>query len=434
VAGAFRHGMSGASEQLSCPDLIGCLLPCCKGYLCWYVLAQRSRNSHCSSSLPPERAAAASSPGVTKVGYSNISPTNAERFTLSTSSPPSTHAIRVPRPSLEGNFLEEACHGCIIARAENPRILGSGRAGSGKSVLSWDSETTVLAVSNRNPFVCSAYLTLQGVDALDREGRRWPCGSVRSDEGSADRVVTFVIVVESWSFLSLAYVPGRRFPRRCFFSGLQRLEDNPSKALTTPSPMSSAHPIRPPGCKSLMPVSLIGAFPLPTAKGPFLCTQGVGGHLTHFFAESYHAIDFRCDCDTPVLSVGDGVVSEISMRHCCSGIHAAHLEMWNLLALRLDSGYIVEYLHVLPGSARVRKGDRVREGEEVCRSGDVGFAPEPHLHVELHDASDPGGPSVPLLFNPVAPFLPRAGFWYSAIGEVPSAFGSVPHRGESGEN
>merc|ERR1719161_1966229 len=124
------------------------------------------------------------------------------------------------------------------------------------------------------------------------------------------------------------------------------------------------------------------AFPLPSERGPFLCTQGVGGHLTHFFPESYHAIDFRCDVGTPVLSVGNGVVIEVSAKHKCSGIHAAHLAMWNSVSVRLDSGYVVEYLHILPASVTVSKGDRVSEGQVLCQTGDIGFAAEPHLHIE----------------------------------------------------
>lgn len=47
--------------------------------------------------------------------------------------------------------------------------------------------------------------------------------------------------------------------------------------------------------------------------GPFLCSQGVGGGLTHFAHPStFHAIDFECDVGTPVVAVADGVVVEIS--------------------------------------------------------------------------------------------------------------------------
>ncbi|CAJ1441562.1 unnamed protein product [Effrenium voratum] len=124
-------------------------------------------------------------------------------------------------------------------------------------------------------------------------------------------------------------------------------------------------------------------FPLPEEFGPYLCTQGVGGHLTHFFPESYHAIDFRCANHTPVLSIGDGVVKEIAESHKCGGIHAAHLAVWNSISVLLASGIVVEYLHTLPGSARVKVGEEVRRGQVLCESGDIGFAPEPRLGANL---------------------------------------------------
>jgi len=163
-------------------------------------------------------------------------------------------------------------------------------------------------------------------------------------------------------------------------------------------------------------------FPLPAACGPYLCTQGVGGHLTHFFPESYHAIDLRCGCRTPVLCIGDGVVQEVVERHHCGGIHAANLASWNAVSVRLDCGLVAEYLHTSAGSALVKAGDAVRRGQVLCETGDVGFAPEPHLHIELHDADDAEGPSVPLRFGEGrSAFVPVAGRWYSAEGEVPPA-------------
>eukprot|EP00434_Breviolum_minutum_P001561 symbB.v1.2.001378.t1/scaffold67.1/size356791/4 len=168
-----------------------------------------------------------------------------------------------------------------------------------------------------------------------------------------------------------------------------------------------------------LPQELQGfGFPLPEETGPYLCTQGVGGHLTHFFPESYHAIDLRCANHTPVLSIGEGVVKEIAESHKCGGIHAANLAKWNSISILLSSGLIVDYLHTMPGTARVKVGDPVHRGQVLCYSGDIGFAPEPHLHVEIHSAADPDGPSLPWSFGEGV--VPVAGFWYSGRGEVPA--------------
>ncbi|OLQ07632.1 hypothetical protein AK812_SmicGene8972 [Symbiodinium microadriaticum] len=72
---------------------------------------------------------------------------------------------------------------------------------------------------------------------------------------------------------------------------------------------------------------------------------------------------------TPVLSIGDGIVKEIAQTHKCGGIHAANLAKWNSvsvssrnkeqtaivhLAVVLESGIIVDYLHILADTARVQ--------------------------------------------------------------------------------
>ena len=37
-------------------------------------------------------------------------------------------------------------------------------------------------------------------------------------------------------------------------------------------------------------------FPLPEETGPYLCTQGVGGHLTHFFPVTWRYDTQLFDC------------------------------------------------------------------------------------------------------------------------------------------
>ena len=69
-----------------------------------------------------------------------------------------------------------------------------------------------------------------------------------------------------------------------------------------------------PDMENTVPVARFSQFPL-GGDGPFLCTQGIGGRLTHFFPESYHAFDLRCAIGTPILAMADGVVAEA--QHIC---------------------------------------------------------------------------------------------------------------------
>jgi murein DD-endopeptidase MepM/ murein hydrolase activator NlpD len=168
-------------------------------------------------------------------------------------------------------------------------------------------------------------------------------------------------------------------------------------------------------------------FPLP-APGPYLCTQGCGGMLTHYFAQSFHAFDFRCPVGTPLLAMADGVITILSEEATASGIHCDNLYRWNAIGLRTERGITVMYVHIQPHSALVALGDTVREGQPLCLSGNIGFSPEPHVHIEAHVAAQGAakGHSVPLYLlanasspgEPLAPYIPEAGRYYGPHGVV----------------
>eukprot|EP00913_Durusdinium_trenchii_P022269 g20923.t1 len=232
----------------------------------------------------------------------------------------------------------------------------------------------VFSVVNAKPYPAFTYLTfLQSV--VDRHGARFEPGLTRSDGGKEE----------------LATNLGR--------NGAASPAELDSDAEEEEEPFG---------------------FPLPDEKGPYLCTQGVGGHLTHFFPESYHAIDLRCANHTPVLSIGAGVVKEICQSHKCGGIHAANLAKWNSISVLLSCGLIVDYLHVMPGCAQVQVGDHVQCGQVLGESGDIGFAPEPRLgEDEGWPVWSAWGPSVPVRFG-ASGFVPVAGSYYISTGEVPA--------------
>ena len=100
---------------------------------------------------------------------------------------------------------------------------------------------------------------------------------------------------------------------------------------------------------------------------------------------------------------------------CDQGVIAPPLQVH----LETDS-LIVVYVHIMPRSAVVAPGQRVKAGDELCRAGDIGFAPEPHLHMEVHSCGDLFGPSIPFAFSAGAglpSFVPCAEKWYSQDGE-----------------
>jgi peptidase M23-like protein len=59
----------------------------------------------------------------------------------------------------------------------------------------------------------------------------------------------------------------------------------------------------------------------------------------------------------------------------------------NSITLDLGHGQFAHYLHLQPGSLRVKTGDRVRRGQVLARIGNSGDARGPHLHFEVATAS-----------------------------------------------
>jgi hypothetical protein len=59
----------------------------------------------------------------------------------------------------------------------------------------------------------------------------------------------------------------------------------------------------------------------------------------------------------------------------------------NTITLDLGGSQFAYYLHLQPGSLRVKAGDRVRRGQVIAHIGASGDAREPHLHFEVTTSS-----------------------------------------------
>lgn len=72
----------------------------------------------------------------------------------------------------------------------------------------------------------------------------------------------------------------------------------------------------------------------------------------------------------------------------------------NWLALDVGGGRYAFYAHLIPGSIRVRAGQRVRRGEVLGRLGNSGNSVGPHLHFHVGDAPTlNGGEGQPYVFS-----------------------------------
>jgi len=72
----------------------------------------------------------------------------------------------------------------------------------------------------------------------------------------------------------------------------------------------------------------------------------------------------------------------------------------NTITLDLGGGQFAYYMHLQPGSLRVKVGNRVRRGQVLALVGDSGDAREPHLHFEVTTSSKLlAGEGVPYLID-----------------------------------
>ena len=171
----------------------------------------------------------------------------------------------------------------------------------------------------------------------------------------------------------------------------------------------------------------------------YFCSQSEHGQLTHYFAGNHHAIDFACPIGTMLHSPVDGTVVQVNDMdggegHEVSGIAATNMFYWNSIMLRVDddqSPLFVELVHIQTKSCVVKCGERVRRGQYLCRSGSVGFSPEPHVHMAAYLSAENAAATVRFRFKRRAgrasgeetgescrAFVARAGGWYTSSGLV----------------
>jgi hypothetical protein len=104
---------------------------------------------------------------------------------------------------------------------------------------------------------------------------------------------------------------------------------------------------------------------------------------------SYHAYD------VPILGVADGKIVAVKDGLPENVPHTEKLAVAMTLA-NIAGNHIVEeiggglyagYAHFIPGSITVKAGERVRRGRVLGRLGNSGNSSEPHLHLQVCDAS-----------------------------------------------
>lgn len=116
-------------------------------------------------------------------------------------------------------------------------------------------------------------------------------------------------------------------------------------------------------------------------KAPFRYNQRVSsGFSTNRFHpilqrnRPHYGTDYAAPTGTPVLSVGDGVVTE-AQRRGGNG---------NIVQIRHNASYRTSYLHLNGFAPGIRRGAKVQQGQVIGYVGQTGLATGPHLCYRLY--------------------------------------------------
>jgi murein DD-endopeptidase MepM/ murein hydrolase activator NlpD len=135
---------------------------------------------------------------------------------------------------------------------------------------------------------------------------------------------------------------------------------------------------------------------LPYAHGTkHLVTQGYFGRISH---QGLYALDFGMPEGTPIDAARGGVVIAVKQDSNVGGPSAFYAGDGNYIEIMHPDATWAVYAHLEQDGARVRKGQRVRAGQEIGLSGHTGEASGPHLHFAVYRADWSGPRSIPTVF------------------------------------
>lgn len=93
------------------------------------------------------------------------------------------------------------------------------------------------------------------------------------------------------------------------------------------------------------------------------------------------AYDFAMPVGSDVCAARGGKVTRVVDEHNARGSDAPN----NLIVIEHEDATLGSYLHLQRGGAAVKPGDRVKQGQRIAASGNVGRSLAPHLHFHVTD-------------------------------------------------
>jgi murein DD-endopeptidase MepM/ murein hydrolase activator NlpD len=97
----------------------------------------------------------------------------------------------------------------------------------------------------------------------------------------------------------------------------------------------------------------------------------------------HHGVDYSAPVGTPVHTIGDGVVIQMSYQKGGGG---------RIIKIRHNSTYTTVYMHLQGYAKGIREGTRVRQGDVIGYVGSSGLSTGPHLDFRVYKNGTPIDP------------------------------------------
>ncbi len=108
-----------------------------------------------------------------------------------------------------------------------------------------------------------------------------------------------------------------------------------------------------------------------------LLTASFGLRIHPFYRtlRPHSGVDYTVPEGTPVFATADGTIRDVERSNTGSGLR---------VVIDHGNGYQTTYSHLAAGSVRMVRGETVRRGDIIARTGNTGLSLAPHLHYEVY--------------------------------------------------